>query len=62
MPDFGSSCLRRIRDIFDGGHLFEHMVRRHLIRAGFCFAPSEKLSSATFNGAFRGRGRIRRHG
>ena len=64
----GSPCMRQVqydwmcdpvhdgqlRDIFERGHLFEAMVRGHLIRAGFEFAPSEKLGFSTFSGAFRG--------
>jgi hypothetical protein len=64
----GSPCLRRVqydwmcdvvhegqtRDIFQRGHLFEDMVRGYMIRAGFEFAPAEKLGFSTFDGAFRG--------
>jgi hypothetical protein len=64
----GSPCLRRVqydwmcdavhegqmRDIFQRGHLFEDMIRGHMIRAGFEFAPAEKLGFSTFDGAFRG--------
>jgi hypothetical protein len=64
----GSPCLRQIQygwmcdpvhpgqlqDIFARGHLFEDMVRAHMVRAGFEFAPVERLAFSTFNGAFRG--------
>jgi hypothetical protein len=64
----GSPCPRQVqyewmcdpahegqtRDIFERGHLFEEMVRGHLIRAGFEFAPAERLGFSTFDGAFRG--------
>ena len=56
----GSECLRRVqydwlcdpqhptrtRDIFARGHYFEEVSRQHLIRAGFDFAPAERLSFA----------------
>jgi hypothetical protein len=41
-------------DIFERGHLFEDMVRGHMIHAGFEFAPAEKLGFSTFGGTFRG--------
>ena len=44
----------QLRDIFERGHLFEDMVRGDMIRAGFEFAPAEKLGFSTFNGDFRG--------
>ena len=53
----GSPCARQVQfdwmcdplhegrtlDIFQRGHLFEDMVRGHMIHAGFEFAPAEKL-------------------
>jgi hypothetical protein len=64
----GSACARqiqfdwqcdpihegRLQDTFARGHLFEEMVRGHMIRAGFEFAPAEHLAFATFGGTFRG--------
>jgi hypothetical protein len=64
----GSPCARQVQfnwmcdpvherhtlDMFQRGHLFEDMVRRHMIRAGFEFAPAEKLAFSTFGGTFRG--------
>ena len=64
----GSECLRRIQydwmcdadfpartlDIFDRGHWGEDLSRRHLIAAGFAFAPKEKLEFTAVNGLFRG--------
>ena len=64
----GSECLRRVqydwlcdpqhptrtRDIFARGHYFEEVSRQHLIRAGFGFAPADRLSFAAADGLFRG--------
>jgi hypothetical protein len=64
----GAECLRkiqydwqvdpahvsRIRDIFRRGHLLEELSRQHLIRAGFEFAPAERLSFSAVGGLFRG--------
>jgi hypothetical protein len=64
----GSECLRRVqydwlvdpqhptrtRDIFARGHFFEEVSRQHLIRAGFRFAPRERLHFAAADGLFRG--------
>jgi hypothetical protein len=65
----GSPCLRRVQydwmcdpanegqtqDIFARGHLFEDVVRGHMVRAGFEFAPAETLGFSTFGGVFRPR-------
>lgn len=64
----GSDCLRkvqydwfcdpqlpaRIKDIFARGHFFEDVTRRHLIAAGFKFAPAEQLEFKAAAGLFRG--------
>ena len=64
----GSECLRRVqydwmvdpehpsrtRDIFRRGHLFEALTREHFIRAGFTFAPADRLGFSAVNGLFRG--------
>jgi hypothetical protein len=64
----GSECLRKIqydwmvdpahpsqtRDIFRRGHLLEELSRQHLLRAGFCFAPEERLAFSAAGGLFRG--------
>jgi hypothetical protein len=64
----GSECLRkiqfdwmcdpefpaRIRDIFDRGHWGEDLSRRHLLAAGFQFAPPERLEFQAVGGLFRG--------
>jgi hypothetical protein len=64
----GGECLRKIqfdwmcdpahptrtRDIFARGHFFEEVSRQHLIRAGFRFAPADRLGFAAANGLFRG--------
>jgi hypothetical protein len=64
----GSECLRKIqydwmvdavysnptRDIFRRGHLFEELTRQHLIRAGFTFAPDDRLSFSAVGSLFRG--------
>jgi hypothetical protein len=64
----GSSCLRRVqydwmcdpvhvsrtRDIFRRGHLVEELSRQHFIRAGFQFAPEERLKFSAVDGLFRG--------
>jgi hypothetical protein len=64
----GSECLRKIqfdwmcdpvhasrtRDIFRRGHLLEALSREHFIRAGFTFAPDERLGFRAAGGLFRG--------
>jgi hypothetical protein len=64
----GSDCLRktqydwfcdpqfpgRIKDIFARGHFFEEVTRQHLIKAGFKFAPAERLEFLAADGLFRG--------
>ena len=64
----GAECLRkiqydwqvdpvhptRVRDIFRRGHLLEELTRQHLIRAGFTFAPEERLAFRSAGGLFRG--------
>jgi hypothetical protein len=64
----GHECARRIqydwwckpelaartREIFDRGHYFEERARRHLMAAGFKFAPPEALAFSAANGALRG--------
>jgi hypothetical protein len=64
----GSPCLRQVQynwmcdpkhegqtqDIFQRGHLFEEMIRGLMNRAGFEFAPAERLGFSAFGGAFRG--------
>jgi PD-(D/E)XK nuclease superfamily len=64
----GHECLRRIqydwwckptlaartREIFERGHYFEERTRRHLMTAGFKFAPSEALAFTAADGALRG--------
>jgi hypothetical protein len=64
----GSECARRIqfdwmvagvhasqtRDVFRRGHLFEELTRQHMIRAGFVFAPEERLKFEALGGFFRG--------
>jgi len=64
----GSECLRkvqytwmcdpqfpaRIKDIFARGHFFEDVTRKHLIAAGFKFAPDEQLEFRAADGLFRG--------
>jgi hypothetical protein len=64
----GSECRRKIqydwlcdaqfpartRDIFDRGHWGEDLTRRHMIAAGFEFAPKEKLEFTAVNELFRG--------
>jgi hypothetical protein len=64
----GSECLRRVqydwmvdpqhrtrmRDIFERGHFFEELSRQYLIRAGFCFAPAERLCFLAADGLLRG--------
>ena len=42
------------RDIFRRGHLLEELSRQHLIRAGFRFAPAERLAFSAADGLFRG--------
>jgi len=64
----GHECLRRVqfdwwckpelaartREIFDRGHYFEGRTRRHLLAAGFKFAPLEVLAFSAAGGALRG--------
>jgi hypothetical protein len=66
--NIGSECLRRIqydwwvdpvhparaRDIFARGHFFEEVMRQHLLRVGFKFAPPERLEFKAADGLFRG--------
>jgi hypothetical protein len=44
----------RLKDIFDRGHWGEDLSRRHMIAAGFAFAPSERLKFIAAEGHFRG--------
>jgi hypothetical protein len=44
----------QLQDIFARGHLFEDMVRGHMVRACFEFAPTERLAFSTLGGDFRG--------
>jgi len=44
----------RTKDIFARGHFFEDVMRQHLIAAGFCFAPPERLTFTAIDGLFRG--------
>jgi hypothetical protein len=44
----------RIQLIFDRGHAFEALIRAHLIRAGFLFAPPEALEFTALDGHLRG--------
>src|SRR5215471_19758699 len=44
----------RTREIFDRGHYFEDRARRHLVAAGFKFAPSEALAFTAAGGALGG--------
>jgi hypothetical protein len=64
----GDECLRRIqydwwvkpdlpartREIFGRGHYFEDRTRRHLIAAGFGFAPPDALAFSAVGGALQG--------
>ena len=64
----GHECLRRIqfdwwikpelpartREIFDRGHYFEERARRHLVAAGFRFAPPEACKFTAVDAALRG--------
>ncbi len=64
----GAECLRRVQydwfcdpqfpartlDIFERGHFFEAVSRRHLIAAGFRFAERTRLKFETAGGLFRG--------
>jgi hypothetical protein len=64
----GSECLRkiqfdwmcdpkfpaRIKDIFERGHFFEGVSRRHLVEAGFEFASEDELAFEAADGLFRG--------
>src|SRR5262249_26928052 len=64
----GHECLRRVqfdwwvkpvlaartREIFQRGHSFEDRARRHLMAAGFKFAPPEALVFSAADGALRG--------
>ena len=44
----------RIKDIFARGHFFEDVTRRHLMAAGFKFAPRAQLEFKAADGLFRG--------
>jgi len=64
----GHECLRRVQydwwcrseipaqdcERFDRGHYFEERMRRHLIAAGFKFAPREAWEFTAVGGAMRG--------
>jgi hypothetical protein len=64
----GHECLRRIqfdwmcdpehparlRDIFDRGHYFEARSREHFTRAGFTFAPDDRLKFSALEGMLSG--------
>jgi hypothetical protein len=62
----GSKCLRKVqfdwdpihpvrfRNVFARGHFFEELTREQLKRAGFLFAPAERLSFEALGGLFRG--------
>ena len=64
----GSECLRRMqydwlvnsvhplrtRDIFQRGHVFERLSRKHLANAGFRFAPDDELGFSALDGLLRG--------
>jgi hypothetical protein len=64
----GHECLRRIQfdwmcdpehparlgDIFDRGHYFEQRSREHFTRAGFTFAPDDRLKFAALDGMLSG--------
>jgi hypothetical protein len=64
----GHECLRRIqyewwcraeysaqtREIFNRGHYFEERMRRHLVAAGFKFAPPEACAFTAVEGVLRG--------
>jgi hypothetical protein len=64
----GHECLRRVqfdwwcrpeltartREIFDRGHYFEERSRRHLMAAGFKFAPPEAWAFTAVGGVLRG--------
>jgi len=64
----GSECLRkvqfdwlcdpihpvRLRNVFARGHFFEELSRKQLKRAGFLFAPAERLAFEALGGFFRG--------
>jgi len=44
----------RVREVFNRGHYFEARMRRHLIAAGFKFAPDKACAFTAVNGALRG--------
>ena len=64
----GSECLRkiqfdwwcdpefpvRVQDIFERGHWAEGRTRQHLVKAGFVFAPADRLEFKAADGYFRG--------
>jgi hypothetical protein len=64
----GHECLRRIQfewwirsefpaqalERFERGHYFETRMRRHLVAAGFKFAPSEACAFTAVGGVMRG--------
>ena len=64
----GHECMRRIqfdwmcdpehparlRDIFDRGHYFEQRSREHFTRAGFKFAPDDRLRFTALGGLLSG--------
>jgi hypothetical protein len=49
-----SPCSRRGHARSSSGHYFEERARRHLIEAGFKFAPPEALAFTALGGALRG--------
>ena len=68
VSSIGSECARkvqydwmvdskhalRIRDIFRRGHLFEVLSKKHLVAAGFKFAPAIALAFSAVGGVLRG--------
>ena len=64
----GHECLRRIQfdwmcdpehparllDIFNRGHYFEQRSREHFLRAGFTFAPNDRLKFTALDGMLSG--------
>jgi hypothetical protein len=66
--EIGSECPRKVQyswmcdpvhpvrllTIFARGHFHEELARKHLVRAGFKFAPSNQLAFVSADGLFRG--------
>src|SRR6516225_1684929 len=48
--------LARTLDIFDRGHYHEARTREHLVRAGFVFAPPERLAFTALDSYLSGHG------